>query len=164
LAGLHPHASLPTANRPQDLQRDLRTAQQQRDLTEAEAAQLAAVNTRLSAENADLSAASSSLRAENEALGARADSLLERQAALEAAAESLKLENCTLLQQFDRLKIKYEQDAAGFQEQVAELKSSVSGALQRFTSGDISADQLLAFLGAMGVELRCRWACGRVGW
>jgi hypothetical protein len=48
--------------------------------------------------------------------------------------------------------------------QVAELKSSVSGALQRFTSGDISADQLLAFLGAMGVELRCRWACGRVGW
>lgn len=108
----------------QDVQRDLRSAQQQRDLTEAEAAQLAAVNTRLSAENADLSAASSSLRAENEALAARADSLLERQAALEAAAESLKLENCTLLQQFDRLKIKHEQDAAGFQEQVAAVRCS----------------------------------------
>jgi hypothetical protein len=43
---------------------------------------------------------------------------------------------------------------------VAELKSAVSGALGRFTSGDISADQLMAYLGAMGVELRCRW----VGW
>lgn len=102
----------------QDMQRDLRTAQQQRQLTEAEASQLAAVNQRLSAENADLAATSSSLKAENEALAARADSLLERQAALESAAESLKLENCTLLQQFDRLKIKYEHEAAGFQEQV----------------------------------------------
>lgn len=140
----------------QDMQRDLRTAQQQRQLTEAEASQLAAVNQRLSAENADLAATSSSLKAENEALAARADSLLERQAALESAAESLKLENCTLLQQFDRLKIKYEHEAAGFQEQVAELKAAVSGALSRFTSGEISADQLTAFLSAMGVELRCR--------
>ncbi|KAL4855112.1 hypothetical protein ACK3TF_004334 [Chlorella vulgaris] len=140
----------------QDLQRDLRATQQRGQLTEQEAAQLAAVNLRLSAENADLAAASSSLKAENEALASRADSLLERQAALESAAESLKLENCTLLQQFDQLKLQYHQEASGFQEQVAELKSAVSGALGRFTSGDISADQLMAYLGAMGVELRCR--------
>lgn len=46
--------------------------------------------------------------------------------------------------------------------QVAELKAAVSGALSRFTSGEISADQLTAFLSAMGVELRCRWVAGAV--
>lgn len=40
--------------------------------------------------------------------------------------------------------------------QVAELKAAVSGALGRFTSGEIDAEQLVAFLSAMGVELRGR--------
>ena len=32
----------------------------------------------------------------------------------------------------------------------------VSGALQRFTVGELSAEGLLAFLSGMGVEVRCR--------
>ena len=36
----------------------------------------------------------------------------------------------------------------------AELKRAVSGTLNRFTAGDISAEQLIQFLSDMGVELR----------
>jgi hypothetical protein len=147
---------MPPPAPPQDVQRDLRAAQQQRELTEQEAAQLSAVNQRLSGENDALGAATTSLRAENEALMARADALLERQALLEQCAESLKLENSTLIGQFDRLKLKHEAEAAGFGEQLAELKAAVGGALSRFTAGDLSADQLVAFLSQMGVELRGR--------
>lgn len=233
---------------PQDIQRDLKSAQQQRELTEVEAAQLAAINQRLSAENASLAATADSLKvwggagqcgkagiafalsylhaaigvlcqlgsflslpsqlasfpshsgllgcclplqAENQDLAARSASLLERQvgscglqltiasasgvckrgmpaleprhddgmirpactraachpgcqlpislhtatpihhdpragspaaptaqAALEAAAEGLKLENSALIQQFDRLKLRFEAESAAFQEQV----------------------------------------------
>lgn len=46
--------------------------------------------------------------------------------------------------------------------QVAELKAAVSGALSRFAGGEISADQLVAFLAQMGVELRGRWGPGPV--
>lgn len=47
----------------QDIQRELRATQQQRELTEAEAAQLAAVNTRLTAENATLASTTAHLTA-----------------------------------------------------------------------------------------------------
>lgn len=47
---------------PQDIQRDLKSAQQQRELTKVEAAQLAAINQRLSAENASLAATADSLK------------------------------------------------------------------------------------------------------
>lgn len=40
------------------------------------------------------------------------------QAALEATAEGLKLENSALIQQFDRLKLRFEAESAAFQEQV----------------------------------------------
>ena len=46
----------------QDIQRDLKAAQQQRELTEAEAAQLSAINQRLAAENASLAATADSLK------------------------------------------------------------------------------------------------------
>ncbi|PRW60840.1 peptidase M23 [Chlorella sorokiniana] len=140
----------------QDIQRDLKAAQQQRELTESEAAQLAAINQRLSAENASLAATADSLKAENQDLAARSASLLEQQAALEAAAEGLKLENSALIQQFDRLKLRFEAESASFQEQLSELKEAVGGALSRFTQGEIDADQLVAFLSSMGVELRGR--------
>lgn len=64
---------------PQDIQRDLKAAQQQRELTEAEAAQLSAINQRLCAENQGLTAQASSLKEENAELLARSASLLERQ-------------------------------------------------------------------------------------
>ncbi|KAL4421906.1 hypothetical protein ABPG77_005190 [Micractinium sp. CCAP 211/92] len=140
----------------QDIQRELRATQQQRELTEAEAAQLAAVNTRLTAENATLASTTAHLTAENAELAARAESLAEKQASLEAAAEGLRLENTALLGQFDRLKLRHEEEAAGWAEQLAELKATVSGALSRFACGEISADQLVAFLAQMGVELRGR--------
>ncbi len=44
--------------------------------------------------------------------------------------------------------------------QLAELKATVSGALSRFACGEISTDQLVAFLAQMGVELRGRWGTG----
>lgn len=43
---------------------------------------------------------------------------LPLQAALEATAEGLKLENSALIQQFDRLKLRFEAESAAFQEQV----------------------------------------------
>lgn len=61
---LPPPAAAPApAPPPQDIQRDLNAAQKQRQLTEAEAAQLSAINQRLSAENASLAATADSLKA-----------------------------------------------------------------------------------------------------
>ena len=118
---------------------------------------------------------------------------------------------CLSSSQFDRLKIKYEAEAAGFQEQLsgvwrggavhaatlwvggapprahalpaclptaaaqppwlhclpatAEMKAQVSSSLNQFAAGDISAEQLIAFLGGMGVELRVRgWGGGGRLW
>lgn len=45
--------------------------------------------------------------------------------------------------------------------QLSEIKAAVGGALSRFTQGEMSADQLVAFLSAMGVELRGRCVCVR---
>ena len=155
-----PGAAGPNPNRRpidrlQDIQKELEKSQAQRRLTEDEAAQLAAINHQLHQDKDLLSREASSLKAENEELAARADRLLERQALLESCAESLKLENGLLIQQFDRLKAKHDQEGAAFQERLEELKAGVAASLQRFTEGGITADQLIAFLSGMGVELRC---------
>eukprot|EP00887_Chlorella_sp_A99_P003888 scaffold11.g3888.t1 len=138
----------------EEIQEELERNQKDRELTVQEAAQLAAVNQQLALDKEELSRQASSLAKENEELHERTERLLEQQQVLEQCAESLKAENSLLIGQFEKLKIKYEQETEGFQEQLTELKTQVSGALDRFTTGDISAEQLIAFLGAMGVELR----------
>lgn len=137
------------------IQRELQTAKEARELTSEEAANLAAINQQLQQDKDVLAQESSALKAENEELVERAERLLERQQLLESCTESLKLENGLLIQQFDRLKLKYEHESSAFQAQLADLKERVSTSLQRFTAGDITAQQLIAFLADMGVELRC---------
>lgn len=128
---------------------------EQRQLSEQEAAQLSAINTQLNADKEELARRSETLQAQNEELIHRADKLLERQQLLEQCAESLKLENSILIQQFDRLKLKYEKESTVFHDKLSELKSNVTSVLNKFTQGDITAEQLIKFLGDMGVELKC---------
>lgn len=106
-------------NSVQENQRELERTKRDRELTVQEAAQLAAVNQRLAGENEELGRQTSSLQRENEELAQRADALQERAQLLEQCAESLKVENTHLITQFDRLKVTYEAETAGFQEQVA---------------------------------------------
>ena len=139
----------------QEIQKELEEAKNQRSLTEQEAAQLAAINEQLKQDKDDLRKQGTALAAENEELTQRAERLLERQQLLEQCAESLKLENSILIQQFDRLKVKYEQESAAFQEQLQVLKESVSTSLQRFTAGEMTSEQLIGTLAELGVELHC---------
>lgn len=94
------------------------------------------------------------LRNENHELSIRADQLLERQQLLEQCAESLKLENGILLQQFERLKVKHEEETAALEEQIRSLKEQVTTVLQSFTEGKTTASELIESLNDIGVELR----------
>lgn len=139
----------------QDIQKELEETKSQRDLTEQEAAQLAAINQQLQHDKEELLTESTTLKAEKEELSQRAERLLERQQLLEQCAESLKLENSILMEQFDRLKVKHEQESIALQEQLQSLKETVSTSLQQFTVGEITADQLMNTLAELGVELHC---------
>ncbi|KAL6773994.1 hypothetical protein ACKKBG_A23370 [Auxenochlorella protothecoides x Auxenochlorella symbiontica] len=137
-----------------DAQSELSAIRQQKQAVDAELSGLEARATQLQASCETLLHDKSGLQEENRELLERADRLLERQSLLEAAAESLKLENGTLLQQFDRLKLTYEEETAGFQAELAALKTRVVSMFAQFTAGDISAEQLIEYLSASGVGLR----------
>jgi len=122
-------------------------------LTEEEASKLAAINAQLQQDKEELEKARNAAQAEAAELTQRAERLLERQQLLEQCAESLKLENSILIQQFDRLKVKYEQESAAFQEQIQVLKERVSASLQAFTAGEMTAEALTEALAETGVEL-----------
>ncbi|RMZ56556.1 hypothetical protein APUTEX25_001403 [Auxenochlorella protothecoides] len=138
----------------EDAQSELSAIRQQKQAVDAELSGLEARATQLQASCETLLHDKSGLQEENRELLERADRLLERQSLLEAAAESLKLENGTLLQQFDRLKLTYEEETAGFQAELAALKTRVVSMFAQFTAGDISAEQLIEYLSASGVGLR----------
>lgn len=124
-------------------------------MTEQEAAHLAAINQQLQHDKEDLLNESIAWKAEKEELIQRAERLIERQQLLEQCAESLKLENSILIEQFDRLKLKHEQESIAFQEQLQLLKERVSASLQQFTAGQITAEQLINTLGKFGVVIAC---------
>ena len=95
------------------------------------------------------------MKSEKDELKAHALELTEREQLLEHSTESLKLENSILIQQFEKLKEKYDEEAASFKEQLQNLKDRVASTLQQFTSGDINAQDLIKFLSEMGVTLHC---------
>ena len=130
-------------------------AKTQRELTEQEATQLAAINAELQKAKEELEKESSALKLEKEDLEARAARLLEREQLLEQCTESLKLENSILIQQFEKLKVKHEQESVAFEEKLNNLKTHVGTTIQKFTAGEIDAKQLVQFLSEMGVQLQC---------
>lgn len=138
----------------QELQKELLSIKTQRELTEHEAAQLAKINAHLQQTNGALEKETTTLKTENGELVARTEQLIERQQLLEQCAESLKLENSLLIQQFDRLKLKHEQESLVFERQLQELKQRVGHTLQQFTNGEVTAQELVHALSEMGVELK----------
>lgn len=139
----------------QGIQRELTQAKAQRELTEQEATQLTAINAELQKAKEELEKESSALKLEKEDLEARAARLLEREQLLEQCTESLKLENSILIQQFEKLKVKHEQESVAFEEKLNNLKTHVGNTIQKFTVGEIDAKQLIQFLSEMGVQLHC---------
>lgn len=126
----------------------------QKDEVDAELSGLTARTVSLEANCSHLQSANDELHSTNEELRERAERLLERQAHLEQTAASLKLENGTLLEQFDRLKLAYQEESAAFKDELASLKERVVEAFAQFTAGDISAEQLVAYLSQNGVALK----------
>lgn len=137
----------------QVIQKELQETKEKRDLTEQEAAQLAAINAQLLADKEFFENTTNTLKEANDELTTRAERLLERQQLLEQCAESLKLENGILIQQFERLKLKHEQESAAFYEQMQALKSTISAQMHTFIQGEINASQLVEALKEIGVEL-----------
>lgn len=111
------------------------------------------MNERLQVEKESLERERSQLRNDNEELLKRADRLLDQQQLLEQCTESLKLENTILLQQFDRLKLKHNEENAQLQAQFTELKQQVGSTLNQYAAGEVTAEQLLNFLKEVGVEV-----------
>ena len=152
---IHPTKLIPTHPLLQEVQRELQQAQSQRELTAQEAAQLAIINAQLQQAKDDLEKESSALKLEKEELEARTKRLIEREQILEQCTESLKLENSILIHQFEKLKVKHEQETAAFTEQLQTLKDRVATTLHHFTTGQMNAHQLVESLAEFGVTLEC---------
>lgn len=140
--------------RAQEAQSELLAVRQQKQDIDEELDKLSVHSIALEQNCNTLGQEKAELESLNAELQDRTARLLERQSLLEQTAESLKLENGTLLQQFDRLRLTHDSETAAFHEQLASLKDRVLAALGQFASGDLSAEQLVACLSASGVTLR----------
>jgi hypothetical protein len=114
---------------------------------------LVAINEHLSKEKEELEKESLSLKNANASLETQAEELRAKQLLLEQCSESLKLENTLLIQQFDRLKLKYEQESLSSQKQLQELKTCVTNTVQKYIHGETNLQELVFSLGEVGVEV-----------
>lgn len=137
----------------QELQKELQETKSQRELTEQEAAQLVAINEHLSKEKEELEKESLALRNANVHLETQAEEMRAKQLLLEQCSESLKLENTLLIQQFDRLKLKYEQESLSSQKQLQDLKICITNTVQKYIRGETNLQELVCSLGEAGVEV-----------
>lgn len=132
----------------------METTKSQRELTQKEASHLAAVNEQLRLDAERLEKQAETLETEKKDLSIRADRLLERQQLLEQCAESLRLENGILLQQFEKLKMKHDEEIAALEANIANIQKTASRMLQNFTEGKMNAQELIEGLAEVGVELQ----------
>lgn len=132
----------------------METTKSQRELTQKEASHLAAVNEQLRLDAERLEKQAETLETEKKDLSIRADRLLERQQLLEQCAESLRLENGILLQQFEKLKMKHDEEIAALEANIANIQKTASTMLQNFTEGKMNAQELIEGLAEVGVELQ----------
>jgi len=139
----------------QEVHQELEKARKSRELSEDEKAQLELINIQLKEDGERLEREKKELEQEHEDLKARAARVEERERLLEQCAESLKLENSMLIQQFERLKVKHEQETSAFEEQMKNLQQHVGTALKSFVNGEFNVKQLQDELKALGVEFSC---------
>jgi hypothetical protein len=79
----------------------------------------------------------------------------EREHVLEGCVESLKEENSMLISQFERLKVKHEEETASFEMQLKTLQENVSAILTRYVENAISVEVMSEELNHLGVEFSC---------
>ena len=139
----------------QEVQQELEKARKSRDLSEDEKAQLELINMQLKEDGERLEREKKELEHAHEDLQVRAARVEEREKLLEQCTESLKLENSMLIQQFERLKVKHEQETAAFEEQMKKLQQQVGTALKSFVTGEFDVKQLQDELKSLGVEFSC---------
>eukprot|EP00890_Picochlorum_soloecismus_P006686 jgi/Picsp_1/842/NSC_04330-R1_hypothetical protein COCSUDRAFT_64098 [Coccomyxa subellipsoidea C-169] len=139
----------------QEVQQELEKAKKSRDLSEDEKAQLELLNMQLKEDGERLGREKKELENAHEDLQVRVARVEERERLLEQCAESLKLENSMLIQQFERLKVKHEQETSAFEEQMKNLQQQVGTALKSFVNGKFNVKQLQEELKALGVEFSC---------
>lgn len=79
----------------------------------------------------------------------------EREEVLEGCVESLKAENSMLISQFERLKVKHEEETASFEMQLKALQENVSSILTRYVENTISVKEMSEELNRLGVAFSC---------
>lgn len=79
----------------------------------------------------------------------------EREEVLEGCVESLKAENSMLISQFERLKVKHEEETAAFEIQLKTLQQNVSKVLTKYIENSISVKGMSEELNRLGVEFAC---------
>lgn len=138
-----------------EIQGELEKAKSMRDLTEKEKKQLEDINAQLMKDSEELRREKEELEQSNEELQARSARIAEREKLLEQCAESLKLENSMLIQQFEKLKIKHEEETTEFESQMKKLQKEVSMVLKKFTSGECGVKKMQEELRSLGVDFAC---------
>lgn len=139
----------------EQVQHELEESASRREMSEAERETLEGVCSDLKDSLARMERGKEAMSEKTNDLEMTVQRIQEREKILQQCVESLQLENSMLIQQFERLKVKYEEETAGFESSLKELQKNVSSVLQKFTQGVIDAVALGEELHRLGVEFAC---------
>eukprot|EP00889_Picochlorum_renovo_P004120 jgi/Picre1/31150/NNA_006504.t1 len=106
----------------EQVQHELEESASRREMSEAERETLERVCSELKDSLATMEKEKEAVSEKNTELEATVQRIEEREKILQQCVESLQLENSMLIQQFERLKVKYEEETAGFENSLKELQ------------------------------------------
>jgi len=149
-------------NREKELQQAIRDLEQEiegyannSELSEAERKRLERVCLQLKEQLAEAETKHRDLCRKYKDLEEMNKAIQEREEVLEGGVESLKAENSMLISQFERLKVKHEEETASFEMQLKALQENVSSILTRYVENTISVKEMSEELNRLGVAFSC---------
>jgi len=139
----------------QEIQQELEKSKEMKDISDAERVKLESLCASLKEDLNRAEQEHSAVSSKAQDLEDTVKRIQEREEILERCVESLKMENSMLIQQFERLKMKHEEETAAFEQQMKELQKKVSEVLHAFAHGKINVKDMNEALQRLGVEFVC---------
>lgn len=138
-----------------ELEEELEGHANRNELSEAERKRLERVCAQLKEQLAEAETKHRELSKKYHDLEETNKKIQEREELLEGCVESLKAENSMLISQFERLKVKHEEETAAFEKSIKMLQQNVSNVLTQYIQNTITVKGMSEELHRLGVEFSC---------